>query len=484
MRQIIPASFGQFEISNKRRPSTTSRTSPSSSLRADSCWQMSDPRSAPSPSPSAFPLLQPVLLVFALVLRLLSTLLRNMSLASDSPRGSLPPLPNEVADKRTFKAEIRKRDSEFQQLQQRNFDLQLKLSHFQNRLLDQEEPRRESAEPEPDDFYNFVDDDDEDNANRAKVIDANFNDDNPLVQTLRKELSGIRAENERLVDKNHQLTDALDDLREKSVADAEDAEAKRTALHAEMQTLANQVEDLQSEALKCELQASQMRETVQAAQDQVESAHEEIKRGEQKEIAMRTKAEGLRMQYDVTSRALQQETRAKDDALRRMAEKSLEIEAVKKELERKTSFAEEAKAQNEEAAAALQKMQMEVVSMREERDAALVRCEKEKEKGKIWTETEKQLLEGDLLLSGDGNALEQLAKLLRGQQSAYNNISEYEPRWRERVLADMNECLRALYRSQREVEAKRQYFVDSYCAVSDSTSSVNQPRAPATAHVS
>lgn len=391
-----------------------------------------------------------------------------MSLTAASPRDSaLPPLPLE-GDKRSFQSDLRKREAEFHALQQHNFDLRIKIHHLERKLLNQVEPRRASATPPPDDFYDF--NDVEETEPQAKA-DAHFDDDNPVVKALRRELANVRADNESLVEKNHQLADALDDLREKNVADAEEAHAKSNSQHKEMQILVNQVEDLQSENFKLTIEVAQAREGLDATRREMETERQEIVRMEQRENAAKVCAEGLNMQFKATVTALEEQKEVAEEATKKMAAKTIELAGTQKELRRAREFAEEARLQNEEAAGALQAMQNEIGELKVERDVAQEGLKAEKERGKIWTETEKMLREDDLLLTGDGGALEQLVKVLQGQQKAYDNVSAYQPRWRELVLNDMNECLRALYRSQREVEAKRRHFVEHLCA----TSTANEP---------
>lgn len=351
----------------------------------------------------------------------------------------------------------------------------MKIYHLERRLVEGVEPRRASAEPEADNFYDF--DDGGPDRKGINTTNSDFEDNNPLVQALRKELNSMRAKNDHLTEDNHHLTDTVDDLREKNIADSDTAEDRVAGLHAQIQTLTNQAEDLQSEKMTLEIELAQLRESLQTTLEENESR-------QRSKTATLARCDGLRIQLDATASVLAQITEENRNALQKVSEKTTQMIAMEMELEEMKSFVKKAHSGNEKAVQEMQAACTMIENLRLERDTATKRFELERKSKKVWTETEKQLHGDKLLLSGNEGALEQFLNLLLKQGKVYENRTDYEPEWQEMIINDMNECLRALYRSQREVEAKREHFIDSLCLPSRKESSGVGSQATATAIVS
>lgn len=346
-------------------------------------------------------------------------------------------------DKTTFQSELRKRDAEFRLLSQENFDLKLQIHQLQLLIQSKAEPRRASASPPTDNFYDFSDNEDGASGTQKDVSSLS---NNPITRKLRRELADLRAENDALVEKNHHLNDTLDDLREKNIADMEKAAEKLKGQHAEMQTLVNQGEDLQSENLHLRIEVSQARDTVESVKAELEREKEIGQEKERRELAMRSRADGFYVQFKAAEAALEEEKMKAQRATLKMEEGSMQLVKVRKQLEK--------------AGTQTGRLKDELEKVKRERGVVQESLKREKERAAIWKETEKLVEEGKILFR-DGGELEELINVLREQRERYDGM-EYQPAWREMIMGDLNDCLRMLYRSQRQVEARRHLIVDKF----------------------
>lgn len=348
-------------------------------------------------------------------------------------------------DKNPFESELRKRDAEFRHLSQENFDLKLKIHQLQRQIQSKAEPRRASASPEPDNFYDFDDDKGLDpSSSRASI--SLLEDKNPIILKLRRELADLRAEIEDLVENNNHLDDTLDDLREKNIADMEKAAQELRGQHAQIQTLVNQGEDLQSENLHLQIELSQAREAVEVVKVEMDQEREMGKERERRELAMRTRADGFHLQFKAAVAALEEEKKKSQVAASKVEDKSMQVVTLQKQLE--------------EIGLERSRLKDELGKEQREKNVAQESLKIERERAGIWEEIDKLVEKGEALFE-DGGGLEELVGVLQMQRERYDGM-EYQPRWREMVMNDLNDCLRLLYRSQRQVEAKRQLIVNNY----------------------
>lgn len=378
-----------------------------------------------------------------------------------SPSAGLPPMPNT----NSFRSEIRMREAQFRELQKENFNLKLRVDHLTRRLAENSEKRRlsKTATPPPDAFYAF-DDEEQRRLSGASANSVRYEEDSPAVDALKRELAKQHAENQKLIDRNYELSDALDDLQEKSAKDADKAEDQEKASMEQLQGFVNQVEDLESANLKKDLEVKQARESLENANRELQRLADEHKSEmEQKEKASSVRIEGLQMQYEAAVAAMEEQRTLASKATEKMASMSIEVRRVSQDLKQTAEELENVKELNLEEAGQIVSVRKELQAAQMERNALDAALKAEKERAGLWTEAGEFMESKDFLLSGESSALEQLVMLLQHHQKAYDNANEYQPRWREQVMGDMNECLRALYRSQRELEAQREEFMKSFC---------------------
>lgn len=371
-----------------------------------------------------------------------------------------------------FRTELRKRDAEHEILKRENFDLRLKIHEFQRAQKIAEEPRRISKSPGPDDFYGYSDD--EGSRDQSQDLSTDLDHQDPVVSTLKMKLEELRAENDELVARNNDLSDALVDLEEKSEREAKAAEQKRKidekkaeqtlrAAYAQVQGYINQIEDMQSEDLKSKAERTQVNESLELAQRELKLAAERRTELEEKESELVARTEGLQMQVRANVEALEEQRKMTATAQEKVGTTTIELLRETKLSEEATAAAKKAEEQVTEKKHELIQIRKELESVRIERDSARARLTAEKDRAKLWRDAGDFEQPKDMLLSGASSAMNDLVLLLQRQREAYERSDDYQPKWREQVLGDMNQCLFALYRSQRELEAEREKFVGTYC---------------------
>lgn len=346
--------------------------------------------------------------------------------------------------KASFEPAIRKMNEEMSLLRQVNFHLNLKLHQLQNQVASYSSPRSPGAPPKPDNFYDFTGDEQEPSAHPATPLE----DNHPTTATLLTKINDLCQERDELTANNNRLNEILDDLREKAIMEREEAKNKLKTQHIELQTLANQGEDLQSEKIQLQLQIAGAKEEIEDIRKEANDAKSKIEVGEHRERALRTRAEGYKMQYNAAVAAMNAEKKRAREASEKVGLGNVEILELRKKLEDKASEVD--------------KLQRGVFAATKERDSMKEGLQRERERAGIWQDTEKLVKQGEMLLEGSA-AMESMLHVLNTQTTKYNQL-QYDPNWRDMMVADLNECLRVLYQSQREVEAKRQIVIDKYCA--------------------
>jgi len=380
---------------------------------------------------------------------------RKMSLPHQTPEGKA----------RSFQGMLRQRDVEFNKLQNQNFDLKLKIHHLEKSLHDRAETKRLSATPDPDNFYNF-DNDDTRSSISTHTNAAAFTDNHPVIVALREQLAMLREEKDTVVDELHRATDDLAAAQARAdMLDKEVYEASTSCkFEAEQkEELACQLDDAQSESMLFKMELDQLREDTKTTARHVKSIQEELQVTKQKLGASQIRAEGLQLQCNAMGDAMKEERREAALLSEKMAQSAL---AAQSQANLAAKRLETAASAREERDAAVQKAdELSTLLQRalSERDAARKGLEKERTRVDLLMRSEQEVRKGERLFSRDTGALDDMLDQLRQNGAAFSGEQPYRPQWREEALGHMNQCLHVLYRTQLEVEVKRREFVDQYC---------------------
>lgn len=359
---------------------------------------------------------------------------------------------------------IRKMEAELDQKSKENFDLRIKVSHLSN--LTNTAPRdiASPGSPAPDFFYSFDEENQPGSAAKHDTI-SQFDDGNPVVISLKRELTKHRAEIEKQVTTNHDLEDVVDDLRERGDKLADKAAQEQRAAMEQLQRYVNHVEDLESANLQKDRELKQTQHSlVTANRELVQVAENHREETERKGEMTCARIEGLQLRYSAAVEAMEEERTLAKTATDKMANTSIDNLRLTKELQQAVKEFDTVQANHVEEVRQTAVIREQLEAVQKERDILDISLKAEKQRASLWTESGELVASNRMLLPKGSSALQELVLLLKHQENVYETAGdEYQPRWREEALGDMNECLRALYRSQRELEAQREEFVRRYC---------------------
>lgn len=351
--------------------------------------------------------------------------------------------PRRTREKQSVQAQLGKMIREQELLRQENFDLKLQIHHLIN---SRHEPRRGSATPPPDDFYGQENKDDNHDEQDAIIVGLDtltVEKLNNQIRDLKLENNDLREENDECEENIAKLHECHDDLmiaRDRAVDEMERMEEKVKLQNEEMESLVNQADEMASINLQLKLETQSAQEQLDTINLQLHNSTQEIEKYRRKEQASRVKAEGLSMQMKAMADALEKQKDEATTALDKMGQCNVNIARLEKQLAEKSIQ--------------LGNVGAKMKDLEAEKEGLRVGLEREREKSGIWHEVDMLAERGDRLFEGEGH-MGELMNVLKQQQEKWQS-TEFVEGWRDMVMADMNECLKALYRAEREVEAKRQ----------------------------
>ena len=366
----------------------------------------------------------------------------------------------------SFHRQIRQDDNEKTQMESTILDLQLQIKQLHTQLKDEKEQhqefvRRVSGSPPMENFYEFDEDsENKDLRNGRRVpVRVNTKDDANLIEDLRIKLREIGAERDSLNSEIEYLSANLEQATAELEEEKENSKRLLAKENHQLKTLKAHLEKAMAENVRTRNELSTQQESSQMMK---QTMNEVIQSHEEKQKHSEQKADEYEVQLKSAISLLETERKENEEVL-------VELANAVKTRKRTEKEAKEAKAKLNQDKSVREKLEKksnflenQFQKLRAERNAAEETLKAEREKSIIWRKSSEYLRDGLPMFSADDLHLQKLTKMLQERSSQFVGNKAYDKTWREDILDNINFCLLQLYRSIREVEAKREQFIHTF----------------------
>lgn len=374
-------------------------------------------------------------------------------------------------------------------LQRKCFDQRLRITLLEQQLAKathQGTPRRNSkATLAPENYYDFSDSTQESADMQRSARKGRVVYDDKTLQMLRDELDEqrlVNADSERENAALHEQTSQLQDKLERIEGEQEEMVERMKMIKKECMERGQRAESLEERLQRIEADRDSFRTQVETMRDVVDEAHRErdefvdkLEHTLKREKGAQARAEGLGLQLDSMTIALEKMEGESDSAAKTRSQIELERrKAHNAALEAQKDVHDEKKLrqilekQLDERNARLKRSVQVSDTLKKQLDA--VQNHRDALKASLWSEREMCGLIGDtdgasgakqILLNADSKEYDECMALLRSYSDKYRNYdkTKYASGWRGDVAGHLKDCLFLLERMKVEVDSRAQLLL-------------------------